>query len=127
MTLTRLVLTFAFTGIVANLYMKSRRGTGLLSGSAAGATTGAMPAPDDQPSSVASPRADAPASTSASTSATPAAMMSGTESPNAAERLQAKGVAQTTGDSRADNQFQSTSQDSPYASSPGLPDFTRGA
>jgi hypothetical protein len=123
MTLTRLVLTFAFTGIVANLYMKSRRGTGLLSGSSAGATTGAMPAPDDQPSSVASQRADAPASTSA----TPAAMTSGTESPNAAERLQAQGVARTTGDSRADNQFQSTSQDSPYASSPGLPDFTRGA
>jgi hypothetical protein len=54
-------------------------------------------------------------------------MTSGTESPNAAERLQAQGVAQTTGDGRADNQFQSTSQDSPYASSPGLPDFTRGA
>jgi hypothetical protein len=123
MTLTRLVLTFAFTGIVANLYMKSRRGTGLLSGSSAGAPTGAMPAPDDQPSSVASQRAYPPASTSA----TPAATTSGTESPNAAERLQAQGVAQTTGDGRADNQFQSTSQDSPYASSPGLPDFTRGA
>ena len=123
MTLTRLVLTFAFTGIVANLYMKSRRGTGLLSSPSVGSTTGAMAAPDDQPSSVAGPRANAPASTSA----TPAATTSGTESPNAAERLQAQGVAQTTGDSRADNQFQSTSQDSPYASSLGLPDFTRGA
>ena len=122
MTLTRLVLTFAFTGIVASLYMKSRRGTGLLSGSSAGAT-GAMPAPDDQPSYAVGSGTNAPASTSA----TPAATTSGTESPNAAERLQAQGVAQTTGDSRADNQFQSTSQDSPYASSPGLPDFTRGA
>lgn len=119
MTLTRLVLTFAFTGIVASLYMKSRRGTGLLASSSAGATTGAMPAPDDQPSSAAGLGTDAPASTSA----TPAATTSGTESPNTAERLQAQGVAQTTGDSRADNQFQSTSQDSPYASSPGLPDF----
>lgn len=113
MTLTRLVLTFAFTGIVANLYMKSRRGTGVMSSPSAGA----MPAPDDQPSSA----------VPANATATPAATTAGTESPNAAERLQAQGVARATGEGRPDDQFQSTSQDSPYASSPGLPDFTRGA
>jgi hypothetical protein len=123
MTLTRLVLTFAFTGFVANLYMKSRRGTGLLSGPSAGATTGAMPAPDDQPSSAVGSGTGAPASTTA----TPASTTAGAESPNAAERLQAQGVAQTTGEGQADDLFRSTSQDSPYAREPGLPDFTRGA
>ena len=52
----------------------------------------------------------------------------GSDSPNEAERLQASGVAADPGDDSASGDlFKSTSQESPYARAPGLPDFARGA
>lgn len=54
----------------------------------------------------------------------------GADSPNAAERLRARGVAGNSvggGDAGTTNLFDSTSQDGAEARSPGLPDFARGA
>jgi hypothetical protein len=52
----------------------------------------------------------------------------GIDSPNEAERLQARGVASPGAESgQPDNLFRSTSQESAEAQAPGLPDFARGA
>jgi hypothetical protein len=60
--------------------------------------------------------------------ASDAAGATGSDSPNDAERLQASGVAaQSEDESWTGDLFKSTSQESPYARAPGLPDFARGA
>ena len=50
-----------------------------------------------------------------------------TDSPNAAERLAAHGLAETPGDGRADDLFGSNASAGAEPRTPGLPDFMRGA
>lgn len=99
MTPTRIVLVLAATGIAATVFMKKR--------------------------AVRMPRAGAPLPLTGSSdlSASPR----GADSLNGAERLQAKGIADPLAGRTSEDPFRSTSEDGPYARSPGLADFARGA
>ena len=111
MNRTHAALTLAFAGIACGLLLKRRRAA------APHAEDGLAPFPSVDPGSLG---AGAPA--------TGGAGGRGADSPNDAERLQAAGVAAASADERRTGDlFQSTSQDSPYARAPGLPDFARGA
>jgi hypothetical protein len=124
MNLTRMAVTVGLACVAANLLMKGRRGE------ASDADDGLEPFP--------SVDAGLPARIAALTTGRSVASDDGTadtgvpgsgaDSPNDAERLQASGVAaDSDDDSWTRDLFKSTSQDSPYARAPGLPDFARGA
>jgi hypothetical protein len=97
MSLIKTALTLALAGYAANTIMKARRNRPAENG-----TNGEL--------------------------ASATAPLVGIDSPNEAERLQARGVSSpASGNDGAADFFTSTSQDSPYARSPGLPDLMRGA
>ena len=120
MNLTRVAVTVGLAWLGANLLMKGRHGQ------ASEGDDGLEPFPSVDPG--------LPTRLGAMTAAGPTAVAdtgaggTGTDSPNQAERLQASGVAAQSDDGSAPRDlFQSTSQESPYARAPGLPDFARGA
>lgn len=101
MTFTRLALALAATGIAVNLLMKNRRGP------------------------VASHDGLAPDAAATNTAVPPTAS---DDSPNAAERLQAQGLAETAGSRQSgDDVLGPNGQGDSDAIRPGMPDLTRGA
>jgi hypothetical protein len=117
MNVTRVAVTLGLAWLAANLLLKSRVALPRQSES----DDGLAPFPSVDPGlpvGLGAVTAGAPA-------AADAAGATGSDSPNDAERLQASGLATAAGD--AGDQFKSTSQESPYARAPGLPDFARGA
>ena len=119
MNLTRVGLIVGLAWVAAQLLMRSRRGE------PSEGDDGLEPFPSVDSRTTARVRALTAAAPLAAGAGTPG---SGVDSPNDAERLQASGVAAASDDdSWTGDLFKSTSQDSPYARAPGLPDFARGA
>lgn len=121
MNLTRVAVTVGLACVAANLLMKARRAE------PADADDGLQPFPSVDAGLPARIEALTAGGASADTADTGLPGTAG-DSPNEAERLQASGVAAQNDDgSWTRDLFESTSQDSPYARAPGLPDFARGA
>jgi hypothetical protein len=119
MNLTRVGLTIGLACVAASLLLRSRRGA------ASDGDDGLEPFPSVDSRTTARARA---LTTAAPVAVGAGAPGSGVDSPNDAERLQASGVAAPSEDeSWTGDLFKSTSQESPYARAPGLPDFARGA
>lgn len=119
MNLTRVAVTVGLAWLGANLLMKGRQAQ------ATEADDGLQPFPSVDPGL---PTRFGAMTAGAAAAAAGGAAGTGSDSPNDAERLQASGVAAPSEDgSAAGDLFQSTSQESPYARAPGLPDFARGA
>jgi hypothetical protein len=124
MNWTRVAVTAGLAVVAANLLMKGGR-----TARATDIDDGLDPFPSVDaglPQRVGAITAAAPGAEAASGGM--GATGRGSDSPNDAERLQASGIAGASDDGGASGDlFTSTSQESPYAKSPGLPDFARGA
>jgi hypothetical protein len=121
MSLTRILLTLAVTGAAVNLYLKNRRGDAMTGG-------GTMPM-DQSSSTVDEPdvESDFETVTADEVAATGAGATTGADSPNAAERLEAGGLAQVPDVTQGDDLLAPESPDGQDPIKPGLPDLTRGA
>jgi hypothetical protein len=116
MTIIRLALALGVAAVATNQYMKNRR-KAQSAGSDGQAFDEDMSSRDDTPLDGAANRAAVEGTTAA-----------GSDSPNSAERLQAQGLADTTGSTQgSDDLLRANGQDGSDGIQPGLPDLTRGA
>lgn len=107
MTVTRMALVLAVAGLATKLWMDYAR---------------RKEAPAEADIDLSSPE---PASAAGGTVVR--AVGSGADSPNDAERLHARGFAETLPGVAGVGMFGSNSQQGPEPGTPGLPDFARGA
>ena len=116
MTIIRLALALGVAAVAANQYRKNRR-------KAQSAGSGGQAFQEDMSS-----RDDMPLDGAANRAAVEATTAGASDSPNSAERLQAQGVAGTTGSTQgSDDLLRANGQDGSDGIQPGLPDLTRGA
>jgi len=119
MKLGRLTLTLALAGIAANMFLKKRGDSAPLHPDFV----------DTEDSGYAGSDATLDSGMPTEMSADTGVPGVGLEAANPAERMQSErsnALAEAV-DRTSDDLFESSSQDGPYAKTPGLPDLTRGA